>query len=360
MRRWKSLFEIVLFPLEVLAIGFVILGIGDFVLNDNFAIFYTITNPYILLIAKLFMEIGKFIISNFPVILVINLVNRRKNAGATITMGVLGYIAFLMTTMVFADSSLPDTLFSAVLGISYSSYNTASSITLIHYPLQTGIVGALIVGICTHLAFFRTRNKQQYGFFAFINKNNSGVIHTIFYCMIAGFLVSLLYPMINVGIEDVVNFVASDITNPINMFVYGMFDRLSSILYIGDVIREPFWYTSLGGSWNNIAGESVVGDVNIFTTIANANLSVYDYGRFITPYYVLNIFAIPGYLIAMYTLYSDIFMKRRLFVLLLILIFISIMTGNLLVVELFMLWNILKLIWDLRIQVQQLQLCQEN
>ena len=338
MRRWKTFFEIVLFPIKVLVIGFVLLGIGEFLVNENFALFYTITNQYILILSRLLILTGRFIIANFPILLVLKFVSKRTNSSATIIMGLTGYVVFIMTTMLFAPTNLPATSYGDILGISYSALNTATGILTTRFPLQTGLFGSFIVGLCTHNAYHISRGKQNYGLFASVDKNSYGVVLNVIFCMLAGIAVALCWQYLDRYMQQVISFVASDITNPINMFIYGIFDRLLSIFYMGSTIREPFWYTALGGSWNSITGEAVLGDVNIWSMIMDQGQSALSYGRFITPYYVLNIFAIPGMLLGMFTIYTDKIRRNRLVAFLFFLIIVSVLTGTLLPVEIFLLF----------------------
>jgi phosphotransferase system glucose/maltose/N-acetylglucosamine-specific IIC component len=338
MRRWKTFFEIVLLPLKVLVVGFILLGLGEMLINENFALFYTITNQYILILARLLILIGRFIIANFPILLVLKFVSKRTHSSSTIIMGLVGYVVFLITTMLFAPTTLTATSYSNILGISYSAINTATGIMITRHPIQTGILGSFIVGFCTHMAYHNSRGKQSYGLFAFVDKNTFGIILNILFCIIAGIIVALGWQYLDNYVQKIINFIANDITNPINMFLYGIFDRLFSIGFVGESLRQPFWYTAVGGSWNNITGEAVLGDVNIWTKVVNQGQSALSYGRFITPYYVLNIFAIPGLLLGMFTIYTDKIQRNRLVVFLIILIVISVLTGTLLPLELFLLF----------------------
>ncbi|MPM98217.1 PTS system glucoside-specific EIICBA component [bioreactor metagenome] len=110
-------------------------------------------------------------------------------------------------------------------------------------------------------------------------------------------------------------------------------DRVLSVFGLGSFIRQPFWYGSLGGSWINMVGESVVGDVSIWTTMVAQNLVPSTAGRFITPYYVLNMFAVPGLIWAVYSIYTDKMEKRRIRLFFILATLVSILMGTLLPLE---------------------------
>ena len=135
----------------------------------------------------------------------------------------------------------------------------------------------------------------------------------------------------------VINFIALDTTNPINLVIYGIFDRLLSVCNLGTIIKTPFWYGTSGGSWVSIAGANVTGDVNIWTSQIEIGQVANMSGRFITPYYVLNIFAIPAMLWAFFSMQTDRLERSKLFLFYLFTTIISLFCGTILPVELVLL-----------------------
>ena len=138
-------------------------------------------------------------------------------------------------------------------------------------------------------------------------------------------------------IQRIVNFIATDTTNPVNMALYGIMDRIMNMLNLSALIRQPFWYTIQGGSWMSLTGASVTGDVNIWTSqIASSSVTSIS-GRFITPYYVLNIFAVPGMLLALYSLCTEPVTKHRYTGALIAGTLVSLLCGTLLPLEMMLL-----------------------
>lgn len=334
MKRYKTLFETLRLPLKLLFAAFIFIGIGYLIQNENVNIFYTITNPYVLIFAECLNRIGSFIIINFPLILIVKLVARKTNSSIPIISGIIGYVAFLILTMVFASTDLPSTTFSAILGITYNASKIPNLATGTRYPIQMGIIAALIIGFCTRISYSESRRRNQYSLFSFIDKDTWAILINILYCSIAGLIMALLWPTIYKSIQIIIDFIASDVTNPMSMFVYGLTDRVLSILGIGNLIRYPFWFQSQGGTWLSIAGESFAGDVNVWSAMVSQGAMSSGFGRFITPYYVTNMFAIPGLMVGLYTLYSDKMEKRRIRLFLILSIVVSILTGCQLPVEL--------------------------
>ncbi len=334
MRLWRSFLEILQFPLKVIMLGFILYGIGNILVNSAFSSLYVIKNELIILIAEILMRVGSLIISYTPFIILLRSVNRRVYGGVTTMSGFIGYISFLIMTLFTADKTLPSTVYSAIFGISYTSLNL-SNLSGINYPLQTGLIGAVTVIFLTRISFAQSRNKSQYGFFGFIDKDVYAIILNILYCIIAGGLISLGYSSFyNNLMSKIIAFISSDITNPMSLFTYGIVERLLSTLHMSNIIRNPFWFGASGGTWSNIVGESVAGDVSIWTASIASNSLQTNVGRFITPYYVLNIFAIPALIWAIYTIYTDKFEKRRLVLFFVLASLASIFFGTLLPIEL--------------------------
>jgi phosphotransferase system glucose/maltose/N-acetylglucosamine-specific IIC component len=311
MRRRNSFFEVLQFPLEVLFFAVILLGIGNLLTSSMFSSFWVIRNPYVLMIAEALMRIGTFLITNFPFLFVIRLVSVKGGGAATNISGLAGYAAFLVMTMFFTKTNLTATAYSSIFGISVASSSVEALSTTTHYPLQTGVIGAIFVSLITVSSYKHSRGRSQYGFFAFIDRDAYCVIRTVFFCCLAGVGTALLWPYLLSGLQQILDFIAADTTNPINLTLYGVLDRFMSVLNLNTLTRQPFWYGADGGTWINNVGGSIAGDVNIWAKQLAAGSLTGMAGRFITPYYVLNLFAVPGMIWAVYSLKTDLIDKRR-------------------------------------------------
>lgn len=333
MRNWNSLYDILSFPIGILYFAMTLLGIGNILTNSAFSVFFTMTNELVILLAEVCIRTGTFLVVNFPLFFMLRLVTRKSGSATGILSAFAGYIAYLTMTMCFAGSSLPSTAFSSILGLSITSARAKSLAGAVHYPLQTGVIGAGIVALIALYNYNRTRKRSDYNLFAFISKDTQCVIGTVILSAAAGFGMAYAWPYAVRTIHTAVEFISSDTTNPVNLMIYGVLDRFSSLLNIGAMIRTPFWYGSNGGTWLNMVGSSVAGDVNIWTAQAAIGGLTGMAGRFITPYYVLNIFAVPGLLWAMYSLKTDYFEKRRTRLFYILASLLSIFSGTLLPLE---------------------------
>ncbi|MBR4446686.1 MAG: PTS transporter subunit EIIB [Solobacterium sp.] len=334
MRSRHSFYEILKYPIEVLFIAWIMIGIGNLLSNGSLGIVYSIENDTIIILAEMLVKAGQFLVVNFPFIFLIRLSARQTGSATSIISSVCGYISYLTATMVFASGSLPSTAYSSIFGLSISNSASAALSHSTHYPLQTGMIGAFIVAMITLWSFNRSKVRNEYGLFSFISKEASVTLRTVFVSFLAGAGAALVWPYVLMVIQKVISFIASDTTNPVNLALYGITDRFLGVFNLGTLIRQPFWYGVSGGSWNNIAGVSVAGDVNIWTSQLSSTGLIGMAGRFITPYYVLNIFAVPGMILGMYTLMSNRLERGRKRIFFLIATLTSIMFGTLLPLEL--------------------------
>ena len=337
VRRWHSLLDIFMFPLKLLFVGVILIALSTLVLNPNTSVFFSVNNQMILILANLLKTAGQFIVLNFPLFVMLKMLARRNGQGVGVVSGVLGYVVFLTVTMYMAPQNLASAAYDNILGLSLNTSSIKGLSGLVQYPLQTGLVGAVCVGLVSRIAYQQSRGKLRYGIFSFIDRDTYALILAVFYSLILGIVFSVGWPIVIKAIYAVFDFIASDISNPINMFVYGLFDRVMSVLNLGGIVRYTFWFTEMGGTWLDMTGTSYAGDVAVWAAQTARNLYPSGFGRFITPYYVLNLFAIPGMLMALYTTFTDKIEKRRVRMLFLIGIVVSMLTGVILPLEILLL-----------------------
>jgi len=137
-------------------------------------------------------------------------------------------------------------------------------------------------------------------------------------------------------ISYVMKTIAMDITSPINLFIYGVFDRVMSMLGLGSIVHKFFWFGSYGGSWISSSGFNYFGDIGIWTAQQSAMIVSNGAGRLITPYYLLNFFAVPAIVIVSWISFSDPNERKRYFSFMFVAIIVSVLFGSLLPFEFFL------------------------
>ena len=73
MKKWYSLLEVLQFPLKMLFIAIALMGLGDFFVNPNITPYINVTNETILMLCRFLKYLGSFLISIFPMLLVVML-----------------------------------------------------------------------------------------------------------------------------------------------------------------------------------------------------------------------------------------------------------------------------------------------
>lgn len=336
VKRWHALYEILRFPLEVIFFAFILLGLGNLIVNPVYGLSAYFDYDGLIVTGEILQRAGSFAIVNFPLLILFRLVARKSGSSVPIISAFAGFIVFNVATMFMADSNLSSTAYSSILGLSITRSSASSLTGGTHYPLQTGMIGVAVIGAITMFSFSKARKKREFGFFSFVSREESCVILTVVLSLLAGAGCSFVWPYFMKAVNKIISVIASDTGSPANLILYGIMDRLFSVLNLGTMIRQPFWYTVSGGSWVSVAGASVNGDVNVWTSQIEANAVSGLSGRFITPYYLLNLFGIPGMIWAMHSLNTNRADRRRTRFLCITATVVSLLSGCLMPMELLM------------------------
>jgi len=323
-------------PIRVSYFAFILIGIGFLIQNKNVNLFYTFKSSIILFIGELFLRIGEFIVMNLPLIFMLNAVCKKANNASPVVMALVGYFTFLVTTMLFASQTLSAQAYATGFGIN-SVFNLSSGTRM---PLETGMIGSLLVAFMTRTSFIMSRHRGEYAITNIFSKDIAGIIYNFILCFACGIIVAYGYPFVYLYIQKAITFIGSDLSDPFRISVYSVLDRVLSILGLDKIVRYPFWFTSTGGSIQNSAtGQSILGDINIWMYVKDNVSSYLGAGRFITPYYVINMFIIPGFYLGTLCSISDKKDRVALFVTFLGAIIVSVVAGNPLPVEFLMLFT---------------------
>ena len=331
-----NLYESCKTPIRVAYFGFILIAFGFLIQNESVNVFYTFRSSIVLFMAELCLRIGEFIIMNLPLIFMLNIVCKKANNASPVVMALVGYFTFVVTTMLFSTQTLNAQAYATGYGIN-SVFNTSSST---RFPLETGMIGSFLVAYATRAAFILSRHRDSYSLTNIFARDTSGIIYNFIFCFLLGLAISYTFPYFYTYLQNAISFIGTDLLDPMRIGLYSVLDRVLSILGLGNIIRYPFWYTSAGGSFSNtITGQSVLGDVNIWTYLKDSNASYVGAGRFITPFYIINMFIIPAFYLGTLFSMSDRSDRSLLTFEFLFAIVLSIAAGNPLPTELLMLFT---------------------
>lgn len=334
MKRIANIYEGCRVAIIIALFGCVLSAFGFLIQNESVNIFYTFRSSFILTLAEGLGNLGKTILLNLPLIFMVNIVCKRANSGYPIIIAILGYFSFLIATSLFASTGLAQTAYSTNVGIN-SIFNIQNGTK---YPLECGLLGSFIVGYITRFSYIKSRHKTPYSLLGFLNKDALGIVYNVVLCSIAGILVALIYPFFFNNIQKAINYIADNKMDPVRIGLYGVLDRVLSMLGLGNIVRQPFWFSALGGT-HTVAGQTIVGDVNIWNVVRNGDVSYIGAGRFITPYYVINFFVVPAIYIGLFMSVSDKKERNHYIFGLIAAIILSVICGNPLPMELLLLFT---------------------
>lgn len=337
MGKFKLNFETIRFPLIILLITIFLRGLSNTLLNQQIANLLTGNLAWLIPASQIIKQFSSLIIQYLPFIVVTKILIKKYRGERIILMFFVSYLLLLTITMVIGDSSMPAVVYKDVFGIKNEVFLDLLNNKIIQQPYRLGLIGAIIAGMIADISFKITRTRTKYGFLPFIDKDVLGLLLTIIFTLFSGVLLAYIWPFLIQLLFKVFTWISNDITNPISTFVYGFFDRIFSILDLSNLNRETFWFTSLGGSWMSEAGESFVGDVSVWSQQLKQGIYNTGFGRFITPYYIINIFAIPGIVLGIYSNFTNNKQRRSYLSLAIFIILFSLIADISLPTEIFLL-----------------------
>lgn len=336
MKKLMNIYESCKTPIRVTYFGFFLLAFGFLIKSNSFNVFYTFRSTTILFLAEFASKVGEFIIMNLPLIFMMYIVCKKANNSSPIVMALVGYFTFIVTTMLLANQNLNAQAYSSGYGIN-SVFNISGSTRL---PLETGMIGSILVALITRFSFIFSRHRRDFSITNIFSKEITGIIYNFVLCFILGVFISYTYPYLYQNIQRAISFISADLSDPFRIGLYSVLDRVLCILGLGNVIRYPFWFTATGGSLSNVVtGQNILGDINIWKYIQESSATYLGAGRFISPYYVINMFIVPGIYLGTLLSMSDKKDRRYLIFTFVCGIILSFIAGNPLPLELLMLFT---------------------
>lgn len=337
MSKWHSLLELLQFPIKILFIGTLLLGIGTVLLNQNVTFLYQIDHLIIIQIAELIRYIGASIIYFFPFLVFVHILSHKYESSVLVMIGILSYLLINISMVFFLNPTLPTTFYHSLFNVTTINFDQISGVlNSIRLPYNLGIIGYLLAYGITHGCYMRSRKYSIFGLFSFVDHDAMAGILTIILSIICGISLAYVWPVVIHAMNELFNVIANDISNPINLFLYGIFERISAVFGLIEIPRQIFWFSDMGGNWANSVGLKFSGDVAIWTAQRQEGMSSLTAGTFITPYYAINLFIIPAYYYAIYKLCSSKQDRKRYLGFIVIAMLLSIICGNPLPAELLM------------------------
>lgn len=336
MVKWHSFLEYIQFPLKVIFFATILMGVGNILGNSLFGLPAGFNNDTVLRFGELFRYLGGFLYTLFPLLVFIKVLSKKFEDSVPVFTGIFSYVIIIIAMMFLTNQQFPVYFYQNTLGISVSA--EAAPLLGVGVPFNIGIIGLLLAYFITSYIYKKSRRYSMYGVASFIDHDAYAMIMVFILSLFSGIALAFIWPLVIEGIQIVFQWIGSDITNPFNLFVYGMFERLSAPLGLINIPREVFWFGELGGSWMNVFGTTFLGDVNIFMIQQNMGTIISSAGRFITPYYIINLFIIPGIYFAYFSLVTNKKDRQRYIFFFAIALIVSLTYGNPFPIEMYLLF----------------------
>ncbi len=267
-------------PIAILPAAGLLLGIGGALSNPTTVATYPALDvPFLQAIFQVRSGAGSVLFGNLALLLCIGFCVglARRDKGTAALAGVVGFLVM-----------------TATLTTLLSIFNPGGN------AIDTGVVGAIVIGSVTVWLHNRYQNIQLPAFLGFFGGSRFVPIVASFAAILVGVAFYIIWPpfqnlLIQTG--DVISQ-----TGPIGTFFYGFLMRLCGAVGLHHMIYPMFWYTALGGV-ETVAGITVEGAQNIFfAQLADpVHTGLFTEGtRFFAGRFSTMMFGLPAACLAMY------------------------------------------------------------
>ena len=321
---WYSNYESIKGPLTMYLIAMILLAIPNI---------FSSTNRIIATTLVAFKYTGGLIKTLLPIFIIINIIGKNHEDSVPVLGGVISYVLLHLVTMFVASQS-----FEAPFYTSLGSGLLEGIQGLGRKPLNLGFVASVVVIVIVFMTYRISRQRFNYGLLTFIDNDSWFLITCSVVTIITGVGISFAFPYGVKFLNRIMVFVSENSANPAALFVYGLTERVMELLGMEDIIHNGFWIGNYGGNWLDSAGNLYMGDVNIWTAQLSKGMVELGVGKYITPYYIINIFIVPALILGLYCQYSSNIERRRLLGLMVIAVAVSVTSSSLVPVQLLLLF----------------------
>ena len=305
MRKFKFDFELIKYPLITMLLMFMLKGISSTVLSETIRPLIGPNFNWLVGLMEVLQFFSTLIIQYLPFLFVLMYLMNKYNNSRIIIIFFVSFLLISTITAIFGVTNMPKIAYDPLFGLNVVTALTPSKVEIISNPYRIGFIGSFLTGIIASKSYLWTRTRTKYALFAFIDKDVLALIVAIILSLLMGVVLIYVWPVIINIIFNIIEWIGNDISNPLNTFIYGILDKVLSLFELSALNRETFWFTNVGGSWMSNGGINYLGDVSIWNaTLINDTFSS-GFGRYLTPYYIINLFAIPGFFIGMFSLITN-------------------------------------------------------
>ena len=289
-----------MFPIALLPVAGLLLGIGSSFTNETMIMSYGLQNflgagTFMNKVLTVMSDTGNIIFANLPIIFAMGValgMAEKEKATATLSSAIAFFVMHqTINSLLKINGKLEEGMMLE------GTTGDVCGIT----SLQMGVFGGIIVGLgvaALHNRFYKIKLPTVISFFG--GTRFIPIISTLAY-IIVGAIMYFVWPFI----QDGIYLLGGIVTNSgyAGTFVYGIIERALIPFGLHHVFYMPFWQTGLGGTMV-IDGVTVQGAQNIFfAQLASPNVAQFsvDATRFMAGKFPFMMFGLPGAALAMYT-----------------------------------------------------------
>lgn len=336
MSKWHSFLEYIQFPLKVLFLSIVLLGIGSLIENPNLGLLELFDSNILVTISEALRYIGGFMIELFPLLVFLNLLARKYEDSAPVFIGFVSLILITLMMMLLSTGEFPSYYYTNTLGIQIEMSSATELLSRMHSPFNTGIISIVIAYFITSFAYRRSRHHIRHGMFYFIDHDTWAILITTFLSIIAGVILAYGWPWVIKSMQLFFDYIADDIYEVGHMFFYGVVERVFALLNLDEIPKSIFWLSEAGGSVLDANGVAYLGDSGLWSAFMVDASLVLKTGHFMGAYYIINLSIMPAFILAYYRLMGKKKSKSKYTMFIFIALLVSIVSGNPLPIEILM------------------------
>lgn len=206
-----------------------------------------------------FTILSKGVISQLPLIFCVGItaaMAKKKKTDA----GILGVTVFLI--YIYANNAIL-TLTNRLADVNEigSLAGTGQAMVLGVQVTDMGVFLGILLGCVSAYVFNKLCDVKFHSYISMYEGTRFAFLVMIFVSIALAVALSYIWPIVNMGIASLVNFVAT--TGPFGLLVYGFANRMLLPFGLHHLLWMPLYYTPLGGT-AHIAGETYSGALNIW------------------------------------------------------------------------------------------------
>lgn len=279
-KQLQKLGKSFMLPIAILPAAGLLLGIGGALSNANTIAAYPILNTrFLQAVFQIMSAAGNVVFANLALIMCIGLAVglAKKDKG---TAALAAAVSFLVM--------------NASIGAMITVFNPSVE------SIDTGVVGAIVIGILVTYLNNRYRGIQLPSFLGFFGGSRFIPIVSSFSAIFVGGIFFLIWPTFQGWLVAAGTAIAG--MGYFGTYLYGFLLRLTGAVGLHHMIYPMFWFTELGGV-ATVAGQKVVGAQKIFfAELADPNhVGMFSEGtRFFAGRFATMMFGLPAACLAMY------------------------------------------------------------